>query len=99
MGLQVSTAAQAAPAAPLARLRRRWVSPFRAVWAPAGDAFVVGSLSRCTELYDAGSGVLIAKYASDLMTAIPPRHACHPLLPAIAAATGSGRLHIWRPAN
>ena len=27
----------------------RWVSPFRAVWAPAGDAFVVGSLKRATE--------------------------------------------------
>lgn len=31
----------------------RWVSPFRAVWAPAGDAVVCGSLKRATEVSDA----------------------------------------------
>ena len=73
----------------------RWVSPFRAVWAPAGDAFVVGSLKRGTEVYNAGSGALMAAHLSEMATAIPPRHACHPCLQAIAAGTGSGRLHIW----
>lgn len=74
----------------------RWVSPFRAIWAPAGDAVVCGSLKRATELISAETGKVTASFSSELMTAIPPRHACHPVLPAICAATGSGRLHIWR---
>lgn len=74
----------------------RWVSPFRAIWAPAGDAIVCGSLKRATEVIGAATGKVVASFTSELMTAIPPRHACHPLLPAICAASGSGRLHIWR---
>lgn len=73
----------------------RWVSPFRAVWAPAGDAIVCGSLKRATEIIDAATRKVAASFTSELMTAIPPRHACHPVLPAICAATGSGRLHVW----
>lgn len=33
---------------------------------------------------------------SDLMTAIPSRCAVHPALPLLAAATASGRIHVFR---
>jgi hypothetical protein len=33
---------------------------------------------------------------SEFLTAIPSRFAAHPLLPVVAAATSSGRMHIWR---
>ena len=74
----------------------RWLSPLRAVWAPGGDAFVVGSMRRQTLLLDAATGTVLASYASDLQTAVASRHCCHPTLPAIAAGTASGRVYVLR---
>lgn len=54
------------------------------------------SFRVCSQVISAETGKVVASFASALMTAIPPRHACHPTVPAIVAATGSGRLHVWR---
>lgn len=75
----------------------RWLLPLRAIWAPSGDAIVCGSMKRETEVIDAASGRHLAKLTSpEHMTAVPSRHACHPCMPAMAAATASGRVHVWR---
>lgn len=75
----------------------RWVLPFRAVWTPAGDGIVVGSMKREVELFDATSGKLALKLSDpDRMTAIASRFAVHPTLNVVAAGTASGRLHIYR---
>lgn len=34
--------------------------------------------------------------SAEVMTAIPSRNTFHPNLPVLAAATNSGRLHIYR---
>ena len=75
----------------------RWVIPFRAVWSPAADAVVVGSMRRETELIDVAGRYLARLSDAAAMTAIPSRHACHAFTPAIAAATASGRVHVWQP--
>ena len=90
----------------LARVRHnnhtgRWVMPFRARWTPAGDGFVIGSMSRTVEVFGAGAGAdggceRAFELADEKMTAIPARNAMHPRLPVIAAGTNSGRIHIWR---
>lgn len=78
----------------------RWVLPFRAVWTPAADGVVVGSMKREVELFDAASGKLTAKLSdTERMTAIASRFAVHPSLDIIAAGTASGRLHIFRGRN
>ena len=71
--------------------------PFRAVWTPAGDGVVVGSMKREVELFDAVSGKLTLKLSDpERMTAIASRFAVHPTLNVVAAGTASGRLHIYR---
>eukprot|EP00198_Chlamydomonas_reinhardtii_P010358 XP_001699695.1 predicted protein [Chlamydomonas reinhardtii] len=45
---------------------------------------------------DPAGGQLLATLSSEYMTAIPSRAAPHPHLPVVAAATSSGRCHIWR---
>jgi len=76
----------------------RWLLPFRAVWAPCGEAFVCGSMQRETEIVSAATGRHLAKLASPaLLTAVPSRHAVAASGLAIAAATASGRVHVWRP--
>lgn len=75
----------------------RWVVPFRPVWSPAGDAVLTGDMKRGVALFDAASGAQKCLLASDYLTAIPSRLALHPAgLPVMAAATSSGRVHIWR---
>ncbi|KAL1522976.1 hypothetical protein AB1Y20_017939 [Prymnesium parvum] len=73
----------------------RWVVPFRATWTPAGDGVVVGGLRRTAEVY-AVSSEKVASLHSELMTAIPSRNTCHPTEPAVACATNSGRIHLFR---
>jgi len=76
----------------------RWLLPLRAIWSPTADAVVVGSMRRETEFICPKSGNHLKRlYNAELMTAVPSRHACHPLLPAVAAATASGRVHVWEP--
>ena len=75
----------------------RWVLPFRAVWTPAGDGVVIGSMRREVELFDSSSGKLAGKYSdAERMTAIASRYAVHPTKDIVAAGTASGRLHIYR---
>ncbi|PNH10915.1 WD repeat domain-containing protein [Tetrabaena socialis] len=79
----------------------------RAVWSAQCDAVVVGSMRRGLDLFQAddpgagaasagGGGQLLASLSSEHLTAIPSRAAPHPLLPALVAATSSGRCHVWR---
>ncbi|CAG9462331.1 unnamed protein product [Pedinophyceae sp. YPF-701] len=78
----------------------RWVTPFRAVWSPEGDSIVCGSMNREICIYDAAksSGGCLARLSNaELQTAISSRHVFHPELPFLAAATASGRAHIYTP--
>jgi hypothetical protein len=81
----------------------RWVTPFRPCWSPNGDGFLVGDMKRGVALFDANSGKQLGlKTAEGLMTAIPSRFAVHPVgsvegsKALFAAATSSGRVHLWR---
>ena len=68
----------------------RWVLPFRAVWTPAGDGVVIGSMRREVELFDSSSGKLAGKYSdAERMTAIASRYAVHPTKDIVAAGTAS----------
>ncbi|KAK9842270.1 hypothetical protein WJX81_003820 [Elliptochloris bilobata] len=72
----------------------RWVSPFRAVWTPASDGVIVGNMKRTVDVFDA-AGVQQAALSSEFQTAISPRNVMHPRLPLLAAATASGRVHLY----
>ena len=77
----------------------RWVLPFRAAWSPAGDGILCGSMTRQVGLFGAGpgsSGETLAAHQSGYLTAIPSRVAAHPEMPAVAGATASGRVAVFR---
>jgi WD40 repeat protein len=77
----------------------RWVLPFRAIWSAAGDGILCGSMQRAVEIFNPDvSAPALASFASEPhMTAIASRLACHRAHDFIAAATASGRIHIFRP--
>jgi hypothetical protein len=55
-------------------------------------------MRRETEFMSPQTGKHLKRLSNaELMTAVPSRHACHPVLPAVAAATASGRVHVWEP--
>lgn len=73
----------------------RWVLPFKPLW--INDAqLACGNMTRGVDVFSAKTGQIEATLTSDLMTAIPPRLAHHPSLPFLAAATSSGRAHVWK---
>lgn len=75
----------------------QYILPFRAVWTPAADALVIGSMSdRAVDVLDAATGRRLAALRCEAMTAIPARSCVHPVLPALAAGTASGRAHVFR---
>ncbi|KAG1665043.1 hypothetical protein FOA52_003219 [Chlamydomonas sp. UWO 241] len=74
----------------------RWVTPFRAVWGPGADWIGVGSMRRGVDVYAADNGKQLATLQSEFMTAIPSRVCAHESLPVLAAATSSGRIHLYR---
>ncbi|KAL6785517.1 hypothetical protein ACKKBF_B00595 [Auxenochlorella protothecoides x Auxenochlorella symbiontica] len=74
----------------------RWVTPFRAVWSPSGDAILVGNMRRAVDIIDASTGQLSTQLRSEDMTAIPSRNLVHPSVEVLAAATSSGRIHLYR---
>ncbi len=74
----------------------RWVLPFRAVWTANGDGVVVGNMQRNVDVFDAGTGKRVKQLNSEFMTAIPSRNCLHPQLPILAAATASGRVHLYQ---
>lgn len=53
-------------------------------------------MKRTAEVYDPASGSRLASLSSEHMTAIPSRNACHQGGTVVAAATNSGRVHIYR---
>lgn len=70
--------------------------PFRPTWAPAGDAVCVGDLKRGVAVFkDSGGPAVGVLQAPEALTAIPSRVAMHPD-GLMAAATSSGRVHIFR---
>lgn len=76
----------------------RWLVPFRARWGPVGRSVICGDMSRgvCTwgsPEQAAPSHVL----RSEWMTAIPSRFAVDNISGVLAAATSSGRIHLWTP--
>ena len=72
----------------------RWILPFRAVWGAAGDCVLVGNMGRAVDLLGVG-GEERQLRDDERMTAIPSRNAVHPGAAMIAAATGSGRVHVY----
>lgn len=72
----------------------RWVMPFRPAWAPAGDAVCVGHLKRGVSVFR-DSGAAVGVLSAEPLTAIPSRLAMHSQ-GLLAAATSSGRVHIFR---
>lgn len=74
----------------------RWVIPFRAVWAPSGDGVLCGGMRRTVDVFGATGGKPRAALADETMTAIASRLAPHLTAGALAAATGSGRVNVWR---
>lgn len=78
----------------------RWVLPLRAVWSPLGDGVAVGSMKRGVDLIRTENGAkkvmgVETELTSPWMTAIPSRISFHPATGIIAAATNSGRIHIY----
>ncbi|KAJ9513292.1 hypothetical protein QJQ45_001328 [Haematococcus lacustris] len=75
----------------------RWLVPFRAVWGPAADCVAVGSMSRGVDLFTPDCAYKVGSLVEgELMRSIVSRLAFHPHCHALAAANGSGRLHVWR---
>jgi hypothetical protein len=72
----------------------RWVMPFRPAWAPAGDVVCVGDLKRGVAVFK-DSGAPVGVLSAEPLTAIPSRLAMHSQ-GLLAAATSSGRVHIFR---
>ncbi len=72
----------------------RWVMPFRPAWSPAGDAVCVGDLKRGVSVLN-DSGAALGVLQAEALTAIPSRLAMHSC-GLLAAATSSGRVHIFR---
>ncbi|KAJ9513823.1 hypothetical protein QJQ45_020901 [Haematococcus lacustris] len=76
---------------------KMWLVPFRAVWGPAADCVAVGSMSRGVDLFTPDCAYKVGSLAEgELMKSIVSRLAFHPHCHALAAANGSGRLHVWR---
>lgn len=75
----------------------RWVFPFRAVWSADSSSVVVGNMKRYLDVFDATTGKLTCQGSEpELMTAIPSRNCCSDDGERIAAATASGRVHLYR---
>lgn len=55
-----------------------------------------GNMKRYVDVLGASGGELQAQLSGESMTAIAARNCCHPSLPALAAATASGRVHVYR---
>jgi hypothetical protein len=53
-------------------------------------------MKRYVDVLGASSGDLQAQLSGEAMTAIAARSCVHPTLPALAAATASGRAHVYR---
>jgi len=77
----------------------RWLLPFRAAWTPDAAGIIVGSLRREVEIFCSASGDALNRYSSELQTAVSSRHSVHVCTGSIAAATASGRVHIYRAAE
>jgi len=81
----------------------RWVIPFRPTWWGCG-AVVVGDMKRGVAVFDAGTGSRVGLVATEALTAIPSRLAAWGAVeggsegsrPMLAAATSSGRVHVFR---
>ena len=56
----------------------------------------MGSMKRGVDLFSSTTGSKLGVLQSELMTAIPSRCCVHSGLGLLAAATSSGRVHVWR---
>lgn len=72
----------------------RWVMPFRATLGP-GNVCACGSMKRAVDIYSS-EGEQLTVLSSEYQTAISSRNVFHPDGHALAAATASGRVHIFR---
>ena len=74
----------------------RWVFPFRAVWSADASSVVIGNMNRYLDVFSATTGRLTCQGSEpELMTAIPSRNCVSDDGTRIAAATASGRLHVY----
>ncbi|CAL5219832.1 g1745 [Coccomyxa viridis] len=72
----------------------RWVMPLRATLGPS-DTIICGSMKRAVDVYTS-SGKQVTSLNSEFQTAISSRCVFHPNGSALAAATASGRILIYR---
>lgn len=63
---------------------------------PCPACCAVGNMKRFVDVLGASGGELQHQLSSEHMTAIAARNCVHPTLPALAAATASGRAHVYR---
>ena len=81
----------------LAGFTRRWLLPLRAIWSAGGDGILCGGMDRSCKIFDAEDGRLLAAHKEpELLTAVPSRNATHRSKAAIACATASGRVFVFR---
>lgn len=80
----------------------RWVVPFRPAWSPDAATVAVGDMKRGVSLFNASSGGRLGMLAGEVLTAIPSRLAMTTVGGSsswnclLAAATSSGRVHVFR---
>ena len=74
----------------------RWVFPFRAVWSADASSVLIGNMKRYLDVFSAMTGRLTCQGSEpELMTAIPSRNCVSDDGKRVAAATASGRLHVY----
>lgn len=78
---------------PAARLQ---VAHWAAALADSRPADAKRSAATCPAFLPPPCPLASPQLHSDHMTAIPSRNVAHPALPVLAAATNSGRIHVYR---
>eukprot|EP00301_Raphidiophrys_heterophryoidea_P006470 c12609_g1_i1.p1 GENE.c12609_g1_i1~~c12609_g1_i1.p1 ORF type:complete len:525 (-),score=89.16 c12609_g1_i1:203-1777(-) len=74
----------------------RWVTNFRTVWDPKrSNVFMLGSMQKAFDVFDASKGKLVGSLTSERVTAIPALNVAHPALEACVSGNSSGRLSVW----
>jgi WD40 repeat protein len=73
----------------------RWITPFRAIWTPESQLFLVGNMKRSLDVYSGLDGALIHQLRAEVLTAQPAVNSVHHSFQWIASGTGSGKVCLW----
>lgn len=74
----------------------RWLTPFRSVWLPDDDTFVVGSLlyPRRIEAYSS-DGILVHRFKGESLGTVCSVIDVHPSQPLLAGGSSSGKVYFF----